>query len=128
MPSSASVLFVDDDEGIRRVAQAMLTALGHPVVMAGDGAQAVALYREQRAEISLVIMDLMMPHHDGATALAALRTIDPGVRVVFTSGFSDPDLSTRTGGHLPDGFLPKPFNLQTLRTCLEAWLEPIRPA
>ena len=113
------MLFVDDEESIRRVANAMLESLGRTVVTAKDGAEAVTIYRAHRQDISLVIMDLMMPDHDGATALAELRAINPTVRVVFTSGLGTSDLATRCGGHLPDGFLAKPFSLQTMQTCLE---------
>jgi CheY-like chemotaxis protein len=80
--------------------------------------QAVNLYRERGKEIDLVLMDLTMPHMDGAKAFDELRRLNPDVRVVLTSGYSHEDVTSRFKGKRLDGILQKPYTLATLREAL----------
>jgi two-component system, cell cycle sensor histidine kinase and response regulator CckA len=118
--AAGAVLFVDDDLPIRTVAGAMFERMGRKAIMAADGSQAVILFRRHRAEISAVILDLMMPNHDGTAALAAIRALDDRVPLIIMSGLSGETVTSRTGVHRADRFLPKPFTLESLRTCLAA--------
>ncbi len=92
------VLVMDDEEMVRGVAADMLAALGYEAAVAEDGAAAVALYREAResgASFDAVIMDLTVPGGmGGKEAIRILREIDPDVRAVVSSGYSnDPVMS-----------------------------------
>ncbi len=116
------VLLVDDEETLRALGRAMLERLGFEVVTASDGREAVALYRQHRDEIDLVLLDLTMPHMDGEEAFRELRQINPEVRVVLCSGYTEQDVTARFAGKGLAGFIQKPYTLQDLserlRSCL----------
>ena len=113
-----TILLVDDEESLLALGSRMLEHLGFTVLTAADGQQAVNLYRERGKEIDLVLMDLTMPHMDGAGAFDALRQMNPEVRVVLASGYSHEDMTSRFQGKRLDGVLQKPYTLATLREAL----------
>jgi two-component system cell cycle sensor histidine kinase/response regulator CckA len=89
---AGTVLLVDDEETIRTLGARMLSRLGFVVLTAGDGREALALYAQHRGEIVLVLLDLTMPHMDGEETLHGLRALDPEVRVIMSSGYSEQDI------------------------------------
>ena len=89
---------MDDEESLIALGARMLEHLGFTVLTAADGLQAVELYRERGKEIDLVLMDLTMPHMDGAKAFGELRRLNPDVRVVLASGYSHEDVASRFAG------------------------------
>lgn len=116
------VLLVDDEETLRALGQAMLERLGFEVLTASDGREAVALYRQHREQIDLVLLDLTMPHMDGEEAFRELRQINPEVRVVLCSGYTEQDVTARFAGKGLAGFIQKPYTLQDLSDRLRACL------
>ena len=80
------VLVVDDVAFVREVVRAGLRCQGFEVRLAGDGCEAVELYRRDHDTIALVLLDVQMPGLDGPAVLAALRAIEPGVRAFFMTG------------------------------------------
>jgi len=120
-----TILLVDDEESLIALGARMLEHLGITVLTAADGLQAVELYRERGKEIDLVLMDLTMPHMDGAEAFGELRRLNPDVCVVLASGYSHEDVASRFAGKGLDGVLQKPYTLAKLREAL-AELMPIR--
>jgi PAS domain S-box-containing protein len=121
---SETILLVDDDEDLRTVGVESLIELGYSVVTARDGVEALAVYRERHDRIRLVILDLSMPRMDGRDALIGLREIDPGVRVLMTSGHSD-DASARDLVKLGAlGFVAKPYRLAEIGRAVRAALDP----
>ena len=120
-----TILLVDDEESLVALGARMLEHLGFTVLMASDGLRAVELYRERGKEIDLVLMDLTMPHMDGAEAFGELRRLNPDVCVVLASGYSHEDVASRFAGKGLDGVLQKPYTLAKLREAL-AELMPIR--
>ncbi|MBU5638767.1 response regulator [Geomonas sp. Red69] len=112
------VLIVDDEEMVRMVCRAMLRGLGYRTMVASDGPEAVALFREHAAEIGVVIMDLSMPQMDGMTAAEHLRSIRPDVRIVLSSGFSAAEEARRLSGHQGAQFIQKPYDLVSLKKVL----------
>ena len=109
-----TVLLVDDEEVVRRMAHAALEQLGYNVIEAENGVEAVDRYREHRTEIDAVVLDLTMPLMSGEETLRRLRDIDPDVVVILSSGFNQSE-ATR---HFEDGrlaaFLQKPYTLTRL--------------
>jgi two-component system cell cycle sensor histidine kinase/response regulator CckA len=122
-----TVLLVDDEEAIRALGARMLASLGFEVLTAADGREALSLYAEHRGEIALVLLDLTMPHMDGEEALRELRLIDPEVRVVMSSGYTESDIAPRFAGKGLVGFLQKPFTLAQLEEQLRAALHDREP-
>jgi two-component system, cell cycle sensor histidine kinase and response regulator CckA len=113
-----TVLFVDDEESLRTIGGRMLVRLGFSVVTARDGREAVDVYREHGSGIALVILDLTMPHLDGVQAFEQLRRLDPNVRVVLASGYSEEDVAGRFPGRSLAGVLQKPYTLDRLKALL----------
>jgi len=125
---SGTVLLVDDEETIRAIGSKQLQHLGLDVLTAEDGRQAVAVYRERRAGIDLVLLDLIMPHMNGEEAYRELRQIDPDVRVILASGYSESDITSRFAGKGLAGCLQKPYTLTNLRSLLSTLLPKAEPA
>ncbi|TGU74677.1 response regulator [Geomonas terrae] len=115
-----TVLIVDDEEMVRLVCRAMVRGLGYPTLIACDGAEAVALFREHAEKIAAVIMDLSMPGMDGITAADELRRIRPGVKIVLSSGYSAAEEARRLSGQKGAQFIQKPYDLESLRKALGA--------
>ncbi|HET9066132.1 MAG TPA: PAS domain S-box protein [Gemmatimonadales bacterium] len=104
------ILVVDDEAAIRSVTARLLQAHGYGVMLASDGREAVECYAEHRASIAVVLTDMMMPVMDGATAIARLRAIDPGVRLITVSGLADQSGLPPTGpDQYPIRHLAKPY-------------------
>ncbi len=116
---NGTVLLVDDEETIRTVGASMLSLLGFRVLVAGDGCDAVELYREKGAEIDCVLLDLTMPRMDGEQTFRELRGIDPGIRVVMCSGYSSQDIAARFESGDLAGFIQKPYKLDDLERAIQ---------
>ena len=110
-----TVLFVDDEKAITEVTGAMLERLGHRVIIAHSGKEAVVMYRMNRDRIDLVIMDMIMPDMSGGEAIEKIRSINPEVKVILSSGYSVDGMAREImdrGG--VQAFLQKPFQLDLL--------------
>jgi CheY-like chemotaxis protein len=97
------VLVVDDERVVRRALQRILERDGHSVAIAEGGREALEIYGQRWKELSLVILDVMMPDLDGREVLRRMRELNPGVRAVLSSGFTveaDPSLCTSGAGLL----------------------------
>ncbi|MEW6718997.1 MAG: ATP-binding protein [Thermodesulfobacteriota bacterium] len=113
-PGTGKILLADDEPDVRVVVRSMLESLGYGVVEAGDGREAVELFRQRHGSLDLVLMDLVMPRLSGEGALAEMRRIAPGVPTILISGY---DASGRIGELVATGaggFLRKPFRRQEL--------------
>lgn len=109
---SGTLMLVDDEPAVRGSVAELLQRLGYDVVDFADGAPAVEYLRQRPGSIDLAILDMVTPGLGGRALLAALREVEPGLPVVFTSGF------TREEGAFDDtgvvGFLKKPFRVTEL--------------
>lgn len=113
------ILLVDDDEIVLDVGARMLEKIGYCVFKAKNGNAAIDIFRENRKQIRLVILDLAMPEMDGESAFELLKEIQPEVKVLISSGGGLPD---RVGDQLKygcSGFIQKPFNLADLSRKVE---------
>lgn len=109
-----TLLVIDDEEAVRRVMTRTLEAFGYSVLSAASGAAGVAVYTDQRARIAAVITDMMMPGLDGAATMAALRAVNPAVRILAASGLMDDTVVSRAFEAGARTVLPKPFTAETL--------------
>lgn len=82
------ILVAEDEPAVRELVQGILTRFGYQVVLAEDGEDAVAKFREHREEIELVLLDIVMPKLSGKAAYDEIVRIKPGVRALFTSGYT----------------------------------------
>jgi PAS domain S-box-containing protein len=111
---AGSVLVVDDEELVRSLATAALTHFGYRVLEAVNGQDAVDVFRRHADEISLVLLDMMMPVMGGEEALEQIRAIRPGVPVIGSSGYSESVAKERFGGQGLASFLQKPYSARVL--------------
>ncbi len=81
-----TILFVDDEEPVRIVSSRMLKSAGYGVLTACNGKQAVDLFKREGGNISLVILDLLMPVMDGQECLEEILRIDPKAKVIIATG------------------------------------------
>jgi PAS domain S-box-containing protein len=115
---SGTVLIVDDEEAVRSTAAQMIAFYGFTVKQADSGQQAVEFLRVRGSRYELVLLDLTMPGMDGYATFTALRQLQPEQRIVVFSGYSAQDAQQRFAGQNLNGFLQKPFTVDTLRETL----------
>ncbi|MCE9608733.1 MAG: response regulator [Chthoniobacter sp.] len=111
---SGTVLVVDDEAVMRVVAGRMLEKMGFRVVFAEDGLQAVERFRAECDSIRAVLLDLTMPHLDGAGTFRELRQLRPEVPVLLMSGYNEQEAIRGFLGLGLAGFLQKPFTAADL--------------
>jgi CheY-like chemotaxis protein len=108
------ILVVDDEAAVREVARRTLAKFGYLVITAAQGAEALRIFQERRQEIQAVLTDMMMPEMDGAALIAALRALDPAVRIIGVTGMSDVESMRGFRSLGLSGMLAKPFTIETL--------------
>ena len=83
-----TVLFVEDEVALRDLMHRVLTKGGYTVLVAGDGLEALALVEEHAQPIDLVVTDVIMPRMSGPELASRLRARDPGIRLLYVSGYT----------------------------------------
>jgi two-component system cell cycle sensor histidine kinase/response regulator CckA len=118
-----TILVVDDEPLLRRVASKLLQKLGYRVLEAASGQKALEIFQAKMAEIDLVLLDLIMPGMTGLQTLERLRALKPEVPVLMCSGYGDAE-----DRGLPPGvdFLPKPYPLEILSQRISEALQQAR--
>jgi CheY-like chemotaxis protein len=103
------VLVVEDEPQVRAITVRVLRGEGYRVLVAGSGGEALEVAGATLDPVDLVVSDVVMPGMDGRTAVDALRSLHPSMRVLFVSGYPEADFAGR--GVLEPGveFLQKPF-------------------
>ncbi len=114
-----TLLLVDDEETVRTVGRQMLERMGFVVIPAGDGREALDVFRKQADILDCVIMDLTMPHMDGEEAFREMRRIRNDVQVVLSSGYHEQEVTQRFTGKGLAGFIQKPYTMSALRDALQ---------
>ena len=106
-----TILVVDDEKIIRDLVKRLLSNASYTVLLAESGAEAVEIYREQGDKIDLVILDIIMPEMSGQETYERLREIDPNVKVLLSSGYSQNGQAQEILEAGVQGFLQKPYDL-----------------
>ena len=121
------ILVMDDEEVIRDVSNALLTHLGYNVEVAVEGVEAIEMYEKamkSEKPFEAVILDLTNKvGMGGAEAMAKLLEIDSDVKAIVTTGYSNDPIINKFREHGFRGTLPKPFNLDHLKTALQDAIE-----
>ena len=113
-PGVGRILVVDDEKVVRDVVARMLRALGYDVVTAADGRQAVEYYRQFGQDVSLVIIDMLMPGMDGRACFAALRQVNSDVKAILSTGWGTGTTVRDVLGDGMRGLVQKPFQASVL--------------
>ncbi len=111
-----NVLIADDDQTIRLLLTDMLVDLGHSVVAAANGAEAVEVAAAKQPDV--VILDFLMPKLSGLDALKAMRQRGLAMPAVLLSAISDSSMRELEGFEAPDAILEKPFKKRTIEEAL----------
>jgi PAS domain S-box-containing protein len=109
-----TILVIDDEHHVLSMSDRLLRAMGFKTVLAWSGPQGLEQFHAQRAQIDLVLLDMIMPGMDGVAVLQELRNADPHVKVVICTGYSLDDQSPELERLGFQGFVQKPFTLETL--------------
>ncbi|MFV1988642.1 MAG: PAS domain S-box protein [Gemmatimonadota bacterium] len=120
--SGTTVLLVEDEDPVRRAGQRVLDHFGYRVLVAENGRQALELLEAHRAEISLVITDVIMPELGGAELYQAISHWEPRPAFLFTSGYNPHTV----GGPISDGdvpFIRKPWDATGLAKAVQMALK-----
>jgi PAS domain S-box-containing protein len=118
------ILVVDDEENIRDVTRKALQRFGYRVLTAENGAEGVSLYVQNQHEVAVVLTDMSMPVMDGPAMIFALRTINPAVQIIGSSGLAAEDRAASAG---VERFVPKPYTASVLLHILKEMLAGQRP-
>jgi PAS domain S-box-containing protein len=109
-----TILVVDDEKTITDVTADMLAGLGYQALTAGSGEEAVEIYRSKSETIHLVIMDMIMPGMSGGETFDRIKAMNPGVKVILSSGYSLNGNARVIMDRGVRAFLQKPFLLGEL--------------
>ncbi len=118
-----TILLVDDDDRVREMGKEMIEMGGYIVLTADSGEEALEVYVSHREEISLIILDLIMPGMGGNRCLEELLRIDPDVRVLVASGYSSNGLSQDAKGRGARGFVSKPYDAKEILIAIRSLLD-----
>jgi PAS domain S-box-containing protein len=119
-PGSETVLLVEDEQSVRKLAYSILQSNGYTVLTAGNAEEAVVQARRHSGAIKVLLTDIVMPGSNGQELAAQLSTQRPDLRVIFMSGYSEHAILERILAEPGAAFLQKPFTpVQLLRTIRE---------
>jgi DNA-binding NtrC family response regulator len=109
-----TVLLVDDEEFVRELGERILKKSGYTVLSAANGEEALALYSHKKKQISLVILDLIMPSMGGKDCLQEILKIDPEAKVLIASGYAADETTLECMKLGATGFVAKPYRFKEL--------------
>ena len=108
-----TILLVEDEEAVRAFATRALSSRGYTVLEAGNGVEALEIFKNHDEPIDLMVSDVVMPEMDGPTLANEARALKPDTKIIFISGYAEDAFK---GTERPEEieFLPKPFSLKQL--------------
>jgi two-component system cell cycle sensor histidine kinase/response regulator CckA len=118
-----TILLVDDEETIRDLGKETLAIAGYKVLTASNGREALAIYANAQGEVSLVVLDLIMPQMGGKQCLEQLLKINPKVKVLISTGHFSNGSAEETRGSGARGFVSKPYTRNQLLRAVRQTLD-----
>ena len=116
------VLVVDDEEVVRKLAKNALERQGYEVLVAEDGETAIEIVRSTGSRIQVVVLDSGLPGMSGGETLPHLRELNPDLKVIVSSGYSEEEALRLFQNARISGFIKKPFVAQDLARALKSAL------
>jgi two-component system cell cycle sensor histidine kinase/response regulator CckA len=114
LTGQGTILLVEDEEGLRALNARGLASRGYTVLEAGNGVEAIEVLEKSDKPVDLVVSDVVMPEMDGPTLARELRVRNPGLKIIFVSGYAEDAFQKNLPEHSQFAFLPKPFTLKQL--------------
>lgn len=118
-----TILFIDDEDMVLDVGSEMIKGLGYEVMTAAGGKQGLEIYEQNRENIDLVILDMIMPDISGKDTFDILQRINPSVRVLLSSGYSLDGQAKEIMKNGCRGFIQKPFTMSELSNKIRGILD-----
>jgi two-component system cell cycle sensor histidine kinase/response regulator CckA len=118
-----TALVIEDEDVIRKSVEKILKAVGYNVLSSANGAGGLDYYKSRHKEISVVLLDMVMPKESGKQVFIEMRKINPEVKVILMSGFRKDQRVQEVLAMGVKGFLQKPFNQEELLSAVEAILQ-----
>lgn len=109
---SEKILLVEDEEMVALVLGQMMKESGYDVITAKCGEEAIMVYQQQKDSIDLVILDMILPDITGGETFDRLKTINPAVKVLLSSGYSVDGQANEILARGCNGFIQKPYNME----------------
>ncbi|MBW2662697.1 MAG: response regulator [Deltaproteobacteria bacterium] len=109
-----TILLVDDEEMLRSLGQEILLQKEYTVLLASNGIEAIQLYKKQEGNIDLVVLDMIMPKMDGLETYKRLKEMNPSLKILITSGYSEDTQNHKKFRNGIEGFIQKPYKINTL--------------
>ncbi len=125
---SETILLVDDEDITMDVGQELLEELGYKVLTARNGRDAIALYRQHKTRIDMVILDMVMPGMGGGATYDELKRLNPEVKVLLASGYSISGEASKILERGCNAFIQKPFNMKQLSEKIRRVLDAVETA
>jgi two-component system cell cycle sensor histidine kinase/response regulator CckA len=119
-----TILIIDDEPDILAIGQEILEAIGYRVYSAPGASRAIEIYSTYRDRIDLIILDMIMPEMNGEQVYDRLAKINPDVKVLLSSGYSQAGQAERILKKGCNGFIQKPFKIQQLSQIIRKILHP----
>jgi len=119
-----TILLAEDHDGLRDTAQEMLQALGYRILAASDGTKALELFKQNADQIDLIVMDVVMPSLSGPEAYLEMSAMRPGIRVIFTTGYTPKAKALVSMVERGAVVLRKPYSLTSLSQTVRGALLP----
>jgi two-component system, cell cycle sensor histidine kinase and response regulator CckA len=113
-----TILLIDDEDVIVDVCQSMLKKLGYKVIVARGGKIGIDIYKREKDKISLVILDIIMPDIEGGRVFSRIKEINPGAKVLLSSGCTINDQVSSILEKGGNGFIQKPFKIKQLSSSI----------
>jgi two-component system, cell cycle sensor histidine kinase and response regulator CckA len=117
-----TILLVEDEEMVRNLGKETLEQSGYKILTASDGQEAVEVYEKEKDNISLVILDIIMPRMDGKQCLQEILRINPNAKILVSSGVVEGDLVEDLVNLGAKGSIMKPFGINSLLQSVRAVL------
>ncbi len=114
LKGTETILLADDHEGLRDSANEMLQALGHRTILARDGSEALQLFKAKGDQIDLVLLDVVMPGLGGPEAYSKMAELRPGLKVIFTTGYTSEAAPLMCLLEKGAAILQKPYGMTSL--------------
>ncbi len=117
------LLVADDSPIVQRLLNRILRWAGYEVLLASNGLEAVELFKNHAPMVRLVLLDMSMPRMDGKEAFQHIRSINPNIPILLSSGFNAQEATTNLTGHNLTGFIQKPYRKDDLLKVIQQALD-----
>ena len=121
-PRRNTVLIIDDEVQVREAISDILDLEAIPTLTAANGQKGIDVFESHMDQIGLIILDLSMPGMSGIEAFGYLRQLDPTIKIILSSGYTEGEVLQQMAGTKPTGFLHKPYRLETVLSTVEKHL------